>query len=193
MINTQKVSFVRSAAEGRDFIRDGRPASVFAGRSNVGKSSLINSLLNRKNYARVGGTPGKTAQINYFLVDGIYFVDLPGYGYAKVAGDERRRWGELMEDYFSQSQFITAGIQIVDIRHAPTGDDRTMREFFLNAGVPFITVANKADKLKKSELEPCLAQIRQVLYMDGEEPLLAYSCLKGTGRGELLSFIEKSI
>mgnify|MGYP002622318833 CR=1 FL=1 len=193
MINTQKVSFVRSAASGQDFLRDGRPAIVFAGRSNVGKSSLINSLLNRKNYAWVGGTPGKTAQINYFLVDGIYFVDLPGYGYARVSGDERRRWGELMEEYFSQSGLITAGIQIVDIRHAPTEDDRTMREFFLGSEVPFITVANKADKLKKSELEPCLAKIREFLEMDGEEPLLAYSCLNGTGRGELLSFIEKSV
>ena len=193
MINTQKVSFVRSAAEKNDFLRDGRASIVFAGRSNVGKSSLINSLLNRKNFARVGGTPGKTAQINYFLVDGIYFVDLPGYGYAKVSGEECRRWGTLMEDYFSQSQYITAGVQIVDIRHAPTQDDYTMREFFRNAGVPFITVANKADKLKKSELEPCLAQIRQMLGMDGEELLLPYSCLKGTGRGELLSFIEKTV
>ena len=193
MINTQKVNFIRSAADKKDFLRDGRASIVFAGRSNVGKSSLINSLLNRKNFARVGATPGKTTQINYFLVDGIYFVDLPGYGYAKVTGDERRRWGALMEDFFSQSQLITAGVQIVDIRHAPTEDDRTMREFFRGAGVPFVTVANKADKLKKSELEPCLAQIRQVLDMDAEELLLPYSCIKGTGRGELLSFIEKSV
>lgn len=193
MINTQNVRFVRSAASDKDFIRDGRPAIVFAGRSNVGKSSLINSLLNRKNFARVGGTPGKTSQINYFLVDGIYFVDLPGYGYARVSGDERRRWGKLMEDYFGQSQFISAGVHIVDIRHAPTEDDLTMRSFFLSVGVPFITVANKADKLKKSEIDPCISRFRRMLDLDDADLLLPYSCISGTGRGELLSFIEKNI
>ena len=193
MINTQKVSFVRSAAEKKNFIHDGRPGVVFAGRSNVGKSSLINSLLNRKNFARVGSTPGKTAQVNYFLVDGIYFVDLPGYGYAKVSGDERRRWGVLMEDFFSDIGHMAAGIHIVDIRHAPSADDQTMREFFLRSGLRCITVANKADKLKKSELEPCLRAIRQGLDMGEGELLLPYSCQNNTGRGELLSFIEKSL
>ena len=101
-MNTQKAQFVRSAASEKDFIDDGRPAVVFAGRSNVGKSSVINCLLQRKNFARVGATPGKTVQVNYFLVDGIWFVDLPGYGYARVSGDERRRWGGLMESFFSR-------------------------------------------------------------------------------------------
>lgn len=191
MINTQNVRFVRSAAEKKGFLHDGRPGVVFAGRSNVGKSSLINSLLNRKNFARVGATPGKTAQVNYFLVDGIYFVDLPGYGYARVSGEERRRWGTLMEDFFADTRSMAAGIHIVDIRHAPTADDVTMRAFFRQSGKPCVTVANKADKLKKSELEPCLQTIRETLGLEEGELLLPYSCQNNAGRGELLSYIEK--
>ena len=106
-MNTQKAQFLRSAADKKGFYRDGRAAVAFAGRSNVGKSSVINSLLNRKNFARVGGTPGKTVQVNYFDVDGTYFIDLPGYGYARVSGDERRRWGVLMEDFFQEPNLFT--------------------------------------------------------------------------------------
>ena len=192
-MNTQKVQFIRSAATKKDFLRDGRHSAVFAGRSNVGKSSVINSLLNRKNFARVGATPGKTVQINYFLVDGVYFVDLPGYGYAKVSGEERRRWGELMEDFFGEEGLIRVGVQIVDARHAPTADDVTMKEFFRSAGLPYIVVANKMDKLKKSEIEPKLRRIREVLDLEEEVPVLPFSCVSGTGRNELLGFIEKHI
>ena len=192
-MNTQKVQFIRSAATKKDFLRDGRHSAVFAGRSNVGKSSVINSLLNRKNFARVGATPGKTVQINYFLVDRVYFVDLPGYGYAKVSGEERRRWGELMEDFFGEEGLIRVGVQIVDARHAPTADDVTMKEFFRSAGLPYIVVANKMDKLKKSEIEPNLRRIREVLDLEEEVPVLPFSCVSGTGRNELLGFIEKHI
>lgn len=132
-MNTQKVDFIKSAANKKAFLRDGRHAVAFAGRSNVGKSSVINSLLNRKNYARVGATPGKTVQVNYFLVDGTYFIDLPGYGYARVSGDERRRWGALMEDFFQEPNLFTMGVLIVDSRHAPTADDVTMAEYFFDA------------------------------------------------------------
>ena len=192
-MNTQKVQFIRSAATKKDFLRDGRHSAVFAGRSNVGKSSVINSLLNRKNFARVGATPGKTVQINYFLVDRVYFVDLPGYGYAKVSGEERRRWGELMEDFFGEEGLIRVGVQIVDARHAPTADDVTMKEFFRSAGLPYIVVANKMDKLKKSEIEPNLRRVREVLDLEEEVPVLPFSCVSGTGRNELLGFIEKHI
>ena len=192
-MNTQKVQFIRSAATKKDFLRDGRHSAVFAGRSNVGKSSVINSLLNRKNFARVGATPGKTVQINYYLVDGVYFVDLPGYGYAKVSGEERRRWGELMEDFFGEEGLIRVGVQIVDARHAPTADDVTMKEFFRSAGLPYIVVANKMDKLKKSEIKPNLRRIREVLDLEEEVPVLPFSCVSGTGRNELLGFIEKHI
>ena len=146
------------------FIRDGRPQVTFAGRSNVGKSSVINRLLNRKNFARVGATPGKTTQINYFRIDDkIYFTDLPGYGYAKVSKDERDRWGRLMENYFAEEGLISLGVLIVDARHKPTADDVTMCDYFKATGCPMVVVANKLDKLKKSEIEPNLARIRETL------------------------------
>ena len=192
-MNTQKVQFIKSAASKKDFIHDGRKAVVFAGRSNVGKSSTINRLLERKNFARVGNTPGKTVQVNYFLVDGTYFVDLPGYGYARVSDAERRRWGMLMEDYFAEPEQISVGIQIVDARHSPTADDVTMSDYFHSTGCPFIVVANKVDKLKKSEFEPNMARIREKLHLTDDMHLVPFSCVKGTGRKELLGLIEKYI
>lgn len=192
-MNTQLVRFVKSAASKKDFLRDGRHSIVFAGRSNVGKSSVINCLLQRKNFARVGATPGKTVQVNYFLVDGAYFVDLPGYGYARVSGEERRRWGQLMEDYFSEPERISLGILIVDSRHAPTADDLTMAEYFLSAERPFVVVANKTDKLNKSELEPSLARVREVLGLGEKVSIIPMSCVKGTGRRELLGVIEAAL
>ena len=126
-INFNKAEFILSAVKQSAFIRDGRPQVAFAGRSNVGKSSVINRLLNRKNFARVGATPGKTTQVNYFLIDGkVYFTDLPGYGYARVSKEERDRWGRLMENYFQEEGLISLGVLIVDARHKPTVDDETM-------------------------------------------------------------------
>ena len=156
-INFNKAEFVLSAVKASTFIRDGKPQVTFAGRSNVGKSSVINRLLGRKNFARVGATPGKTNQINYFDIDGkIYFTDLPGYGYAKVSKEERDRWGRLMESYFAEPDLITLGVLIVDARHKPTADDVTMCDWFKGTGCPVIVVANKLDKLKKSEIQPSL-------------------------------------
>lgn len=130
-INFNKAEFVLSATTQNAFIRDGRPQVTFAGRSNVGKSSVINRLLNRKNFARVGATPGKTSQVNYFRIDGkLYFTDLPGYGYAKVSKEERERWGRLMESYFQEPGLISLGILIVDARHKPSADDVTMCDWF---------------------------------------------------------------
>ncbi|MDY4105035.1 MAG: ribosome biogenesis GTP-binding protein YihA/YsxC, partial [Oscillospiraceae bacterium] len=147
--NLHNAAFRKSVVSRKDFMTD-RPAIVFAGKSNVGKSSVINRLLNRKNFARVGNTPGKTVHINYFDIDGkVYFVDLPGYGYANVAKAERDRWGALMEQFFAAPGAITLGIQIVDARHKPTADDVTMARWFLDTGCPMIVVANKMDKLKK--------------------------------------------
>ena len=148
-INFNKAEFILSAVQPGAFLRDGRPQVAFAGRSNVGKSSVINRLLNRKNFARVGATPGKTTQVNYFLIDGrIYFTDLPGYGYAKVSKEERDRWGRLMENYFQEQGLITLGVLIVDARHKPTADDVTMCTWFNESGCPLIFLANKLDKLK---------------------------------------------
>lgn len=193
-INLNRVEFVKSAASKSGFIRDGRPSIVFAGKSNVGKSSVINRLLNRKNFARVGSQPGKTIHVNYFDVDGkCYFVDLPGYGYAAVSKAERDRWGALMETFFAESGLITLGVHIVDARHKPTGDDVTMSEWFKSSGMPFVVVANKCDKLSKSAVEPNIALIRETLALPDETKIIAFSAEKGTGRGELLSEITACI
>ena len=193
-INLNRVEFVKSAASKSGFIRDGRPSIVFAGKSNVGKSSVINRLLNRKNFARVGSQPGKTIHVNYFDVDGkCYFVDLPGYGYAAVSKAERDRWGALMEAFFAESGLIRLGVHIVDARHKPTGDDVTMSEWFKSSGMPFVVVANKCDKLSKSAVEPNIALIRETLALPDEVKIIAFSAEKGTGRGELLGEITAVI
>ena len=192
-MNVHKAEFVKSAAAGRDFLDAKTPGIVFAGRSNVGKSSVINRLLNRKGFARVSATPGKTVQINYYRVDGAYFVDLPGYGFARVSDSERRRWGGLMEDFFSEPARVALGVQIVDSRHRPTADDETMARYFRDAGVPFVVVANKTDKLKKSEIGPNTARIREVLGITDPEDLILFSCVTGEGRDALLARIEQSV
>ena len=191
-INFNKAEFILSAVQPGAFLRDGRPQVAFAGRSNVGKSSVINRLLNRKNFARVGATPGKTTQVNYFLIDGrIYFTDLPGYGYAKVSKEERDRWGRLMENYFQEQGLITLGVLIVDARHKPTADDVTMCTWFKESGCPLIVVANKLDKLKKNEIEPNLQRIWDTLKLPDTAALIPFSAEKGVGKTELLSAIEQ--
>ena len=189
-VNWNMAQFVRSAAKPSDFPRDGLPQVVFAGRSNVGKSSVINRLLNRKNFARVGSAPGKTTHINYFLIDQkLYLVDLPGYGYAKVSKQERDRWGRLIEAWFADTQRMALGILIVDARHKPTADDCTMAQVFLSAEKPFLVVANKLDKLKKSEVEGNMVLIRETLALPDKIPLIRFSAEKGEGKGELLGQI----
>lgn len=191
-INFNKAEFILSAVQPGAFLRDGRPQVAFAGRSNVGKSSVINRLLNRKNFARVGATPGKTTQVNYFLIDGrIYFTDLPGYGYAKVSKEEQDRWGRLMENYFQEQGLITLGVLIVDARHKPTADDVTMCTWFKESGCPLIVVANKLDKLKKNEIEPNLQRIWDTLELPDTATLIPFSAEKGIGKTELLSAIEQ--
>ena len=193
-MNIHNVEFIKSAAKPADFIRDGRPSIVFAGKSNVGKSSVINRLLNRKNFARVGASPGKTVHINYFLIDKkAYFVDLPGYGYAKVSQSEKERWGRLMEEFFAEEGLITLGVMITDSRHKPTADDQTMAQWFLESKCPLVVVANKSDKLKKSEYEPNTERIRETLGLPDDVPVLLFSAEKSTGREALMSEILKYI
>ena len=190
-MNYQKVEFKLSAASAVQFPRDGIPQIAFAGKSNVGKSSVINRVLQRKNYAYTGSSPGKTIHINYFLVEQrAYLVDLPGYGYAKVSQREKERWGRLMESYFAARELITLGILIVDARHAPTRNDVTMASWFQQTGCPFMVVANKLDKLKKREVEPNLACIRDTLSLEEGTVLLPFSAEKGTGRDQLVGLIE---
>ena len=191
-LNFVKVEFLRSAANRSGFLRDGLPQFAFAGRSNVGKSSVINRLAGRKNLAYVGASPGKTTQINYFLVDqGAYLVDLPGYGYAKVPREEKERWGRLMESYFQdEKDLITTGVLIVDIRHKPTENDLTMHRWFRETGCPEIVVANKLDKLKRSQVEPALALIRETLALTEDDALVPFSAEKGAGKEELIRLLE---
>ena len=188
-MNFQKVEFLISAAAPKDFPKDRLPEIAFAGKSNVGKSSVINRILQRKNFARVGERPGKTIHVNYFTIDSkCYFVDLPGYGYAKVSEKEKARWGKLMEDYFAASR-IDLGVLIVDYRHPPTKNDITMANWFIQSGCPFVVVANKMDKLKKSELEPNLKTIREDLELPEGTPIIPFSAEKGNGRDELIRHI----
>ena len=193
-MNIHNVEFIKSAATKSGFIEDALPSIVFAGKSNVGKSSVINRLLNRKNFARVGASPGKTIHVNYFLIDKqAYFVDLPGYGYAKVSMAERERWGALMEAFFAREAGYTLGVMIVDARHKPTANDITMAQFFLQTERPFVVVANKCDKLKKSEIESNLALIRETLALPEAVQLIAFSAEKGTGREVLLGRIQSAV
>lgn len=191
-LNLNNAEFIKSAASPGQFIKSSIPNVVFAGKSNVGKSSVINRLLNRKNFARVGAAPGKTVHVNYFFIDRkLYLVDLPGYGYAKVSMSERERWGKLMEDFFATDDTISLGILIVDSRHKPTADDVTMADWFKGTNCPLIVVANKLDKLKKSEIEPNLALIRETLALPQETILIPFSAESGQGRETLISEIMK--
>lgn len=188
-MNLQNVAFLISAASTKDLPQNRLPEIAFAGKSNVGKSSVINRILQRKNFARVGEKPGKTIHVNYFTVDNrCYFVDLPGYGYAKVPQSEKDRWAKLMDGYFASGR-IDLGVFIVDGRHAPTANDITMANWFLESGCPFVVVANKWDKLKKSEMEPNITCIREKLNLPEECPVIPFSAEKGTGREELIKYI----
>ena len=192
-MNFQNVEFLISAAAPKDFPKNRLPEIAFAGKSNVGKSSVINRLLQRKNFARVGDKPGKTVHVNYFVIDGTcYLVDLPGYGFAKVSQQEKERWGRLMEDYFASAR-IDLGVLIVDYRHPPTNNDITMANWFLESGCPFVVVANKMDKLKKSELAPNLKTIREDLSLPESCPVIPFSAEKGDGRDELVRWILRAV
>lgn len=194
MVNWNRAEFIRSAVKPADFPRDGLPQIVFSGRSNVGKSSVINRLLNRKNFARVGAAPGKTTHINYFRIDeAIYFVDLPGYGYAKVSQAERARWGKLIEAWFADSSLMALGVMLVDLRHKPTADDITMGGWYAASGKPYVVVANKLDKVKKSELQDKIVCIRETLELPEHVKVIPFSAEKGDGKQELVREILEHI
>ena len=192
-MNLNNVEFLISAASTKDFPSKNYKEIAFAGKSNVGKSSVINRLLQRKNFARVGEMPGKTIHVNYFVVDKkCYFVDLPGYGYAKVSQQEKARWAKLMEDYFAADR-IDLGVLIMDARHAPTNNDITMAQWFYDTGCPMVVVANKLDKLKKSQIEGNLKTIREDLELPDNYPIIPFSAEKGTGRDDLLKLILDTV
>lgn len=166
---------------------------VFSGRSNVGKSSLINKLFNRKNLARVSSVPGKTITVNFFRGDGVYFVDLPGYGYAKREQAEKKRWADLMEGYFQSERNIALVIQLVDMRHAPSADDMIMLNFLKEAGIPFVIALTKCDKLNKTETEKRREALETELADYADIKRIEFSAIKGTGVEEMKAVIEAAI
>ena len=190
-MNLHKVEFIRSVAKSSDFIQDGLPQIAFAGKSNVGKSSVINRLLQRKNFARVGEAPGKTVHVNYFLVDGrVYLVDLPGYGYAKTGRDERRRWDELINGYFEAQRPVALLVQLLDSRHAPSADDGQMMEYLRYHSIPFLAALTKADKLKTAQKRQAMQDFRQFCLPYGAEGVILTSAQDGFGMEELRSRIS---
>ena len=192
-INLHNAEFLKSAGQKSDFIDDRLVKIAFAGRSNVGKSSTINALLNRKSIARVSESPGKTANVNYFIIDKkLYFIDLPGYGFAKVSKVEKDRWGKLMEEFFSVADNLTLCVQLVDLRHKPTADDRIMCDYYRNSGIDFIVCANKQDVVKKSEIDNNIEVIRETLALDEQIKLFTYSAKKRIGIDPILDFILDS-
>ena len=192
-MNFNNIEFLTSAATSKNLPEKKYPEIAFAGKSNVGKSSVINRILQRKNFARVGEKPGKTVHVNYFVVDKqCYFVDLPGYGYAKVPQAEKERWGKLMESYFASGR-IDLGVFIVDARHAPTANDIVMARWFLDSGCPFVVVANKLDKVKSSQIQSNLETIRVDLDLPEDCRLIPFSAEKGTGRDELVQAILSTV
>lgn len=173
------------------WIADGRPEVAFLGRSNVGKSSLINSLLMRKGLARTSNTPGRTQSINYFLInDSFYFVDLPGYGYAKVSKTMRADWGKMAEQYLSKPDGLALCIQLVDSRHKPTQLDLQLNDWLLVNEKPSVVVATKADKLSRNQLQKQLKESGELL---GGRPIIPYSAETGLGRDPVWSEIQRSI
>lgn len=169
------------------------PEITFSGRSNVGKSSLLNKLFNRKSLARVSSVPGKTVTINFYGVDNAKFVDLPGYGYAKLSKQEKERFGELMEGYFHSERNIKLVVQLVDLRHKPSADDYAMLDFLKQMDIPVIVVCTKADKLKVKELERRKREITEELDMIEPDKIILFSSKTGLGCDEIKMCIEKAL
>lgn len=192
-MNINNVKFEASFGTASQLRDSSLPEIVFSGKSNVGKSSLINKFFNRKNLARVSGVPGKTTTINFFLVDDVRIADLPGYGYAKRPDAERRRWGELMEAYFASDRSIKLVVQLLDMRHEPTEDDITMLGFLSEAGYPFVCVLTKCDKLNKTEREKRRKAFAENELLADAIKIIEASAQNGEGMNEIKEIIEKSL
>ncbi len=191
-MNFNKAEFDKAFGISQQLPMSDKPEITFAGRSNVGKSSLLNKLFNRKNLARVSSVPGKTVTINFYNVDNQRFVDLPGYGYAKISKQERDRFGELMEGYFQSGRKINLVVQLIDMRHKPTADDYSMISFLEQMRIPFIVVLTKADKLKKKEY--ALREQSVITELNKPEyPVIPFSSVTGQGVDEIKKLIEKAL
>ena len=192
-MNFNKVEYERSFGTSKQLPESTLPEVAFAGRSNVGKSSLLNTLFNRKGLAKVSQTPGKTSTINFFLTDDARFVDLPGYGFAKVSKSERARWAELIEGYFNQDRNFALVCSLVDIRHPASALDENMIGFLREAGLPFLIVLTKGDKLSKSKCDQQRAAIRRQLALPADVPMLVTSSLKKSGMDDLRREISQAV
>ena len=183
--------FITSAVTKSQYPQDGRLEVAFVGRSNVGKSSIINSMLDRKNLARVGSTPGKTRELNFYnLDDKIYFVDLPGYGYASVSKDKKASWGKAIETYLSSRMQLKLLILLLDIRHSPSSDDILMHEWVVSNNVPHVLVATKADKIPRAQVIKQLHVISKELGLNNNEKVFPFSAVTKQGKDELWSAID---
>lgn len=192
-MNYNKAEFEKAFGISSQLPQSTSPEIAFSGRSNVGKSSLLNKLFNRKSLARVSSVPGKTITINFYNVDDCKFVDLPGYGYAKLSKTERDRFGELMEGYFQSGRNIKLVVQLVDMRHKPSQDDFGMIDFMQQMNIPFIIACTKADKLKVKEFQKREQEIKQELNMVDEGLIVPFSSQTGLGLDNIKMLIEKSL
>jgi len=194
MLTIRKAEYIISAVKPEQYPEATRPELAVAGRSNVGKSSLINKFVNRKNLAKVGKTPGMTQCINFYNInDEWYLVDLPGYGYAKVSEKTRINWGKMMQTYFRQRENLKGVIQLVDIRHKPTVDDQLMVKMLMENNIPALLVATKADKISRGQRPKYLKQIAETLGLEDWKMIIPFSSLDGTGLEELKESIEHII
>lgn len=190
-MNYNNAQFYTSYGSFKQIPPSERTEIAFSGRSNVGKSSLINKIFNRKSLARVSAVPGKTATINFYSLENLYFVDLPGYGYAKVSKSEKERWGELIEGYLHDERELALVFQLIDFRHPPTADDIMMVNFLIDSEIPFVVVLTKADKLSKKQREERRASLLNELPCAEDITIIEFSAQTGEGRDEIRSIIEE--
>ena len=191
-LNLHNVEFLRSAVKESDFPKDALPQIVFAGKSNVGKSSVINKLLNRKNFARVSAQPGKTIHINYFLIDRkMYLVDLPGYGYARANVEVKAKWGKMIERYLHTSQTLKAVFLLIDIRHDPSANDKLMYDWIVNNGYNPIIIATKLDKLKRSQVQKNIKAIKDGLKLRPGSKIIPFSAETKQGKDEIWALMDE--
>ncbi len=190
----EKQEFIKPVYNLKELPADNLPQVILCGRSNVGKSSFINSLFNRKNLAKTSSTPGKTRSINFYLIDTkFYIVDLPGYGYAKTSIEERKSWGKLIGDFISASKKISLAFHLIDSRHKPTELDLQLNSFLLSEKIPFVVVLNKADKLKQSEFKQARRNLEESFGVGNEiHPPIFYSAFKNLGRKEVLAKLSRT-
>ncbi|MFV0556647.1 MAG: ribosome biogenesis GTP-binding protein YihA/YsxC [Lactovum sp.] len=193
-MNLNNLSLTISAASERQWPETEMPEIALAGRSNVGKSSFINTLLNRKNFARTSGTPGKTQLLNFYNIDNLlHFVDVPGYGYARVSKKERERWGAMIENYLTQRKNLRAVVSLVDFRHHPTEDDIIMYQFLKYYDIPVILVATKSDKVTRNRWNTNESVIKKALKFDSQDDFIIFSSENKSGRDKAWTTVEKFI